>query len=47
MGIIMVAPGLKSRYIDVYLPSVEVKHEWEEDAKKSGASNVKICLRGG
>jgi hypothetical protein len=32
----MVAPGLKSRYIDVYLPSEKAKHEWEEEAKKAG-----------
>jgi hypothetical protein len=32
----MVAPGLKTRYIDVYLPSEDAKHEWEEDAKKAG-----------
>ena len=32
----MVAPGLKARYIDVYLPSEEAKQEWEEEAKKVG-----------
>src|SRR5512136_839507 len=32
----MVAPGLKARYVDVYLPSEEAKHEWEEEAKKLG-----------
>jgi len=32
----MVAPGLKNRYIDVYLPSEAVKKQWEEDAKKAG-----------
>ena len=32
----MVAPGLKTRYIDVYLPTEAAKHEWEEDAKKAG-----------
>ena len=32
----MVAPGLKGRYIDVYLPSENVKLQWEEDAKKAG-----------
>src|SRR5512136_809748 len=32
----MVAPGLKARYVDVYLPSEEAKHEWEEEAKKAG-----------
>ena len=32
----MVAPGLKGRYIDVYLPSENVKLQWEEDARKAG-----------
>jgi hypothetical protein len=32
----MVVPGLKARYVDVYLPSEAVKHQWEEDAKKAG-----------
>ena len=32
----MVVPGLKARYVDVYLPSEAAKHEWEEDAKKAG-----------
>jgi hypothetical protein len=32
----MVAPGLKDRYIDVYLPSEAAKKQWEEDAKKVG-----------
>lgn len=32
----MVAPGLKARYIDVYLPSKEAKRQWEEDAEKAG-----------
>ena len=32
----MVAPGLKNRYIDVYLPSGAAKKQWEEDAKKAG-----------
>ena len=32
----MVAPGLKARYIDVYLPSEAAKHEWEEEAKNVG-----------
>jgi hypothetical protein len=31
----MVAPGLKARYVDVYLPSEEAKQQWEEDAKKA------------
>lgn len=32
----MVAPGLKDRYVDVYLPSENAKQEWEEEAKKAG-----------
>jgi hypothetical protein len=32
----MVAPGLKARYVDVYLPSKDVKQQWEEDAEKAG-----------
>jgi hypothetical protein len=32
----MVVPGLKARYVDVYLPSEAVKRQWEEDAKKVG-----------
>ena len=32
----MVAPGLKARYVDVYLPSEDAKREWDEDAKKAG-----------
>ncbi|MDD1753032.1 MAG: hypothetical protein LUQ38_08085 [Methanotrichaceae archaeon] len=32
----MVVPGLKARYVDVYLPSKNVKLQWEEDAKKVG-----------
>jgi len=32
----MVAPGLKARYVDVYLPSEAAKRQWEEDAKKVG-----------
>jgi len=32
----MVAPSLKTRYVDVYLPSEKAKHQWEEDAKKAG-----------
>jgi hypothetical protein len=31
----MVAPGLKARYVDVYLPSEAAKQQWEEDAKKA------------
>jgi hypothetical protein len=32
----MVAPGLKARYINVYLPSEAAKQQWEEDAKEAG-----------
>jgi len=32
----MVAPGLKARYVDVYLPSEAAKRQWEEDAEKAG-----------
>jgi hypothetical protein len=32
----MVAPTLKARYVDVYLPSENAKQQWEEDAKKAG-----------
>ncbi len=32
----MVAPGLKARYVDVYLPSQDVKQQWAEEASKSG-----------
>jgi hypothetical protein len=32
----MVAPGLKARYVDVYLPSEAAKHQWKDDAKKAG-----------
>jgi hypothetical protein len=32
----MVAPRLKARYVDVYLPSENAKQQWEEDAKKAG-----------
>ncbi len=32
----MVAPGLKARYINVYLPSEAAKLQWEEDAKEAG-----------
>jgi len=40
----MVAPGLKKKYIDVYLPSEESKHEWEEDAKKAGLPMSKFVF---
>ncbi len=32
----MVAPELKARYVDVYLPSKAAKQQWEQDAKKAG-----------
>lgn len=32
----MVVPGLKARYVDVYLPSEAAKQEWEKEAKKAG-----------
>ena len=32
----MVVPGLKARYVDVYLPSETAKQQWENDAKKAG-----------
>jgi len=32
----MVAPALKARYVDVYLPSEAAKRQWDEDAKKAG-----------
>ena len=32
----MVAPGLKTRYVDIYLPSEDAKREWDEEAKKAG-----------
>jgi hypothetical protein len=32
----MVAPGLKARYVDVYLPSESAKQEWGEEAEKAG-----------
>jgi len=32
----MVAPGLKARYVDVYLPSEAAKQEWEDEAKRAG-----------
>jgi len=40
----MVAPKLKSRYINVYLPSEKVKHLWEEDAKKAGLTLSKFVF---
>ena len=32
----MVAPGLKARYVDVYLPSEAAKQQWDAEAKKAG-----------
>ena len=40
----MVVPGLKSRYVDVYLPSKEAKREWEEEAKKAGLPMSKFIF---
>lgn len=34
----MVVPELKARYINVYLPSSDVKLGWEKDAKDAGVS---------
>ena len=40
----MVAPGLKDRYVDVYLPSENAKLEWEEAAKKAGLPMSKFVF---
>jgi hypothetical protein len=40
----MVVPGLKARYIDVYLPSEAAKHEWEDEAKKAGLPMSKFVF---
>ncbi|HII07189.1 MAG TPA: hypothetical protein HA349_07740 [Methanotrichaceae archaeon] len=40
----MVAPSLKERYINVYLPSAKIKEQWEEDAKKSGLTLSKYVF---
>jgi hypothetical protein len=40
----MVAPGLKARYVDVYLPSENAKLEWEEEAKKAGLPMSKFVF---
>jgi len=40
----MVAPGLKARYVDVYLPSEEAKRAWEEEAKKAGLPMSKFVF---
>jgi hypothetical protein len=42
--VIIVAPGLKARYIDVYLPSENSKREWEEDARKAGLPMSKFVF---
>jgi hypothetical protein len=40
----MVVPGLKARYVVVYLPSEEAKNEWEDEAKKSGLTLSKFIF---
>ena len=40
----MVVPGLKARYVDVYLPSENAKLEWEEEAKKAGLPMSKFVF---
>jgi hypothetical protein len=40
----MVVPGLKARYIDVYLPSENAKREWEDEAKKAGLPMSKLVF---
>jgi hypothetical protein len=40
----MVAPGLKARYVDVYLPSENAKLEWEKEAKKAGLPMSKFVF---
>ena len=40
----MVAPGLKDRYVDVYLHSENAKLEWEEEAKKAGLPMSKFVF---
>jgi hypothetical protein len=40
----MVAPGLKARYVDVYLPSENAKLEWEGEAKKAGLPMSKFVF---
>jgi hypothetical protein len=40
----MVAPGLKARYVDVYLPSQDVKQQWEEEAKNVGLTLSKFVF---
>jgi hypothetical protein len=40
----MVVPGLKARYVDVYLPSEAAKQEWEEEATKAGLTLSKFVF---
>ena len=40
----MVVPGLKARYVDVYLPSENAKIEWEEEAKNAGLPMSKFVF---
>ena len=40
----MVVPGLKARYVDVYLPSENAKREWEEEAKNAGLPMSKFVF---
>jgi hypothetical protein len=40
----MVVPGLKARYVDVYLPSEAAKQQWEEDAKRAGLPMSKFVF---
>jgi len=40
----MVVPGLKARYVDVYLPSEAAKQEWEEEANKAGLTLSKFVF---
>jgi hypothetical protein len=40
----MVVPGLKARYVDVYLPSENAKREWEEEANKAGLPMSKFVF---
>jgi hypothetical protein len=40
----MVVPGLKARYVDVYLPSENAKLKWEEESKKAGLPMSKFVF---
>ena len=40
----MVVPGLKARYVDVYLPSENAKLKWEEEAKNAGLPMSKFVF---